>query len=587
SFNRQRDYWATKSYLLKYIGKPGAGQHHIGYDKGQIEVHEVILRHARGEFISIQDWRKLRRAKQRKRLQYIHLETQRKRYRQDDRSNSGGNNLNFQTRQNNRDDFRSQGLGQRGGRGDYRGRGYRGNRGSHNRDNRAADTYYNGYNHNLFSVAPCPPAQIVLATSSNTVVPNLSQRQIGVPTPQLVRTPNSWMSNMTPIPKQQPKQPTLPQSTPSQPQPTNQQQITMHPQPYVYYLSTQSPISTSQSSETTNSNIIPIQTPGAHKVQQKQDRFLLPCAAVYPLPINPTNIELPPTVDTQQNDMIQFVNNMLAPQQQAQNQQQLVNQQQQLFSLWNQQINNQPFRLPDHPHSWSSISTQPMDIDFRAEQDAQRLHNQMLLQENRARREYQIHMQQKSQNKAQKFLMDEMLLNLEARSKGYNNPSKHPFGNFQSSFYPNQYINDLSQIPSQDQQEFFNDSNYNRIQREDDHNSNDNVFGESVLIQLQLGGHRGKGKKERSRCKAQPQAQPLLTSHQLIQESSWSKLKVPEQRRKKTGAANGTINPSAQSSHIKQIAGGSDNNFGSSMDIDMEQMMEKDLTQIQPTTNDD
>jgi hypothetical protein len=58
SFNRQRDYWATKSYLLKYIGKPGAGRHYPGYGEGQIEVQEVILRHARGETISIADWRK-------------------------------------------------------------------------------------------------------------------------------------------------------------------------------------------------------------------------------------------------------------------------------------------------------------------------------------------------------------------------------------------------------------------------------------------------------------------------------------------------------------------------------------------------
>ncbi|KAA6387709.1 MAG: hypothetical protein EZS28_016762 [Streblomastix strix] len=36
----------------------------------------------------------------------------------------------------------------------------------------------------------------------------------------------------------------------------------------------------------------------------------------------------------------------------------------------------------------------------------------------------------------------------------------------------------------------------------------------------------------------------------------------------------------------KQIAGGSDFNFRSGMDIDMEQMMERDLTQTQSTTND-
>ncbi|KAA6354801.1 MAG: hypothetical protein EZS28_049672, partial [Streblomastix strix] len=95
-----------------------------------------------------------------------------------------------------------------------------------------------------------------------------------------------------------------------------------------------------------------------------------------------------------------------------------------------------------------------------------------------------------------------------------------------------------------------------------------------------------KRKKGRGRGKIQSQAQLLLSSHRPIQESTQSKLKIPGQRRGKIGAANGTINPSAQSSRIKQIAGGSDYNFGSCVDIDMEQMMERDLTQTQPTTND-
>ncbi|KAA6359158.1 MAG: hypothetical protein EZS28_045315 [Streblomastix strix] len=124
------------------------------------------------------------------------------------------------------------------------------------------------------------------------------------------------------------------------------------------------------------------------------------------------------------------------------------------------------------------------------------------------------------------------------------------------------------------------------MQRDDDDDSNDDVFGESDLIELQVRGRRGKRKKNRGRGKAQSQTQPLLSSHQPIQGSTQSKLKVPGQRRGKTGAANGTINPNAQSSRIKQIAGESDFNLGSSMDIDMEQMMERDLTQTQLTTND-
>ncbi|KAA6340024.1 MAG: hypothetical protein EZS28_052565, partial [Streblomastix strix] len=235
SFNRCSDNWATKSYLLKYIGKPDAGQHHPRYGEGQIEEQEAILRHARGETFLIADWRKFwkeldtdlkldavrlqspvsdseEQVKEKNQSTAFWNDPRKRRYRQDDGSNSGGNNQNFQTRYNNRDDFRSQGRGQRGGRGNYRERGYRGNKGGHNRDNIAVDTYYNGNNCNLFSVDPWPPVQTIPATSSNTVVPDLSQRQIGGPTPQLVRTPDSWKSNKTHIPKQQSKQPTPPEA---------------------------------------------------------------------------------------------------------------------------------------------------------------------------------------------------------------------------------------------------------------------------------------------------------------------------------------------------------------------------------------
>ncbi|KAA6366953.1 MAG: hypothetical protein EZS28_037520, partial [Streblomastix strix] len=493
SFNRQRDYWATKSYLLKYIGKPGAGRHHPGYGEGQIEVQEVLQRHARGETISIADWRKFwkeldtdlkldtvrvqspvsesEEQGKEKEQSTDFLNNPRKRYRQDDRSNSGGNNQNSQPRYNTRDDFISQGRGQRGGRGDYRRRGYRGSRGGRNRDSWATDTYFN--------VEPVP------ATTSNTVVPDLTQRQIGAPIPQL-------------------------------------------------------------SSETTSSNIIPIPTPSVHQVQQEQGHLLLPPVAVSPPPINPTNIELPP-VD---------------------------------------EFTNQQYRLPDAPDTWTSITTQPRSLELRTQQEAQRLHNERILQENRARNEYQIHTHQRAQNKEQQYLMDGMLMNLEARNKGFDNLSYNPFANFQSNFNPNQYIDDLSQIPSQDQYEYSNELNQNQMQRDDDHDSNDDVFGESDLIELQVRGRRGRGQENRGRGKAQSQTQQLLSSHQPIQGSTQSKLRVPGRRRGKTGAANETINPSAQSSRIKQIACGSDFNLGSSMDIDMEQMMEGDLTQTQPTTND-
>lgn len=58
SFNRQWNYWPMKSYLLKYTGKSGVGQHHPGYRKWQIDVQEVIFRHTGGETISIADWKK-------------------------------------------------------------------------------------------------------------------------------------------------------------------------------------------------------------------------------------------------------------------------------------------------------------------------------------------------------------------------------------------------------------------------------------------------------------------------------------------------------------------------------------------------
>ncbi|KAA6379139.1 MAG: hypothetical protein EZS28_025334, partial [Streblomastix strix] len=54
-----------------------------------------------------------------------------------------------------------------------------------------------------------------------------------------------------------------------------------------------------------------------------------------------------------------------------------------------------------------------------------------------------------------------------------------------------------------------------------------------------------------------------------------SKLKVPGQKRRKNGRVDGTINLSTQFSLIKLIAGGSDFNFGSNMDIDMKQKMER------------
>ncbi|KAA6355788.1 MAG: hypothetical protein EZS28_048686, partial [Streblomastix strix] len=87
-------------------------------------------------------------------------------------------------------------------------------------------------------------------------------------------------------------------------------------------------------------------------------------------------------------------------------------------------------------------------------------------------------------------------LEMKARSKGFDNLSYNPFANFQPNFNPNQYIDNLSQIPSQDQQEYSNDIDQYQMQRDDDHDSNDDVFGEPDLIELQVRGRRGRGKKK-------------------------------------------------------------------------------------------
>ncbi|KAA6403437.1 MAG: hypothetical protein EZS28_001029 [Streblomastix strix] len=271
SFNRKRYQWATKSHLLKHIGKPGAVQHHLGYYEGQIEAEKLILRHTRGKTISIADWRKF----------WKDLDTDLKLYA-----------VRLQSPLSDSEE--------------------------RSNENNQRTVFWDNPRKRYKYIAPWPPAQPVPATTSNTVVPDLSQRQIGGTSPQLMRTPDSWKSNKTPTPKQQSKKPT-------------------------------------------------------------------------------------PSQDT-----------------------------------------------------------------------------------------------------------------------------------------PDEY----------------------RIQRDDDDNSNNDVFSEADLIKLQDRGHGGRGKKSRGKRKASSQAQPLLSSHRPIQESMQSKLKVPGQRRGKTGAANGTMNTSAQYSRIRQITSGSDFNFG-------------------------
>ncbi|KAA6381659.1 MAG: hypothetical protein EZS28_022812, partial [Streblomastix strix] len=454
-----------------------------GYDEGQIEALDVILRHARGETITIADWRKFWMEVDTDlkldvvRLQFPVSESDergkekdqstafwykpRRRFRQDDRSNSGRNNQNFQPRYNTRGDFRSQGRGQKGGRGDFNGRCYRGNRSGHNRDNRAVDSYYNANNSNLFSVAPWPLVQSVPEISSNTVIPDLTQRQIGGPTSQL-------------------------------------------------------------SSEATSSNIIPIPAPRVHSVQQEQNHLFHPPAAVSPPPINPSNTELPLVVDIQPKIMIQPVNNVLATKLQVQNQQQ----------------------LPDPPNSWSMQGQERITDPYATK--SKELSSQIL-----------------------------------------NGWDAYEFGSQKQSFNPNQCTDNLSSILSKDQQEYSYDSDEYRLQRDEDLNNNDDVFGDADLIELQVRGHRGKGTKNRGRGQAQSQAQP-----QFIQSSAYLgkyivQVKSPWTEAREDWSSQWDYKSQRLIFSYKTDRWWSDFNFGSSMDIDMEQMMERDLTQTQPTTNDD
>ncbi|KAA6388261.1 MAG: hypothetical protein EZS28_016213 [Streblomastix strix] len=512
TFNRQRDYWARKSYLLKYIGKAGAGQHLLGYGDGQIEVQEVILRQARGDTISIVDWRKFwKELDTDLKLDAIRLQSpvsdSEEQDEQKDQSSAFWNNPRERYRQEMISDCK---VGDKEEEEEVTEEGV---------IEEIEAVVIDIIDH----VAPWPPAQTIPATSSNTIVLDLSQKKL------VIQLPNQ------------------------------QELLTLGNQKKTPY------ISTSQSSKTTRSNIIPIPTTSVHQIQQEQDHLLHRPVAVYQPLINPSIFELPPVVNTQPNNMNQPVNTILVSQQQVQNQRQLTSRSSQLLVKHNYVSSTYEFQ-----RGIGSSETSQLD-DTTREQGQEK---------------YLILMQQRAQNQAQKFLMDGMIMNLEARSKGFDNLLYHPFGNFQPSFCPNQYIDYLSKIPSQDQQEYSNELDQYQMQRDDDHDSNDDVFEDADLVELQVRGRRGRGKKNRGRGKAQSQTQPLLFSHQPIQESTQSKLKVPGQRRGKTGAANGTINPSAQSSRIKQITGGSNFNFGSSMDIDMEQMMERDLTQTQSTTND-
>ncbi|KAA6372954.1 MAG: hypothetical protein EZS28_031518, partial [Streblomastix strix] len=56
-FNAHRDFWAHRSYALRYIGLRADGTHHRGFGEGLLNVSVFIQRHARHEYLTISEWK--------------------------------------------------------------------------------------------------------------------------------------------------------------------------------------------------------------------------------------------------------------------------------------------------------------------------------------------------------------------------------------------------------------------------------------------------------------------------------------------------------------------------------------------------
>ncbi|KAA6366794.1 MAG: hypothetical protein EZS28_037680 [Streblomastix strix] len=56
-FNAHRDFWAQRSYALRYIGLKSNGQHHRGFGEGLLNVNAFIWRHAIYEYLTISEWK--------------------------------------------------------------------------------------------------------------------------------------------------------------------------------------------------------------------------------------------------------------------------------------------------------------------------------------------------------------------------------------------------------------------------------------------------------------------------------------------------------------------------------------------------
>ncbi|KAA6403398.1 MAG: hypothetical protein EZS28_001080 [Streblomastix strix] len=56
-FNTHRDFWAQRSYALRYIGLKASREHHRGFGEGLLNVSAFIQRHDRQEYLTISKWK--------------------------------------------------------------------------------------------------------------------------------------------------------------------------------------------------------------------------------------------------------------------------------------------------------------------------------------------------------------------------------------------------------------------------------------------------------------------------------------------------------------------------------------------------
>ncbi|KAA6382535.1 MAG: hypothetical protein EZS28_021939 [Streblomastix strix] len=56
-FNAHRDFWAQRSYTLRYLGLRADGTHHRGFGEGLMNVSVFIQRHVRHEHLTVNEWK--------------------------------------------------------------------------------------------------------------------------------------------------------------------------------------------------------------------------------------------------------------------------------------------------------------------------------------------------------------------------------------------------------------------------------------------------------------------------------------------------------------------------------------------------